>query len=463
MDHQGRRYSNGVYGTTASNSGQGYGYGSGQAYSNGGPHAYSNSRKTLGPSYSGLPYLPSLQRCVTTLEMSTQLLKSAVAELDEATSGYPRLKTITSNTKQFELVSEQDIADAQVGVAKDVEPQLFNLTEKAVQIVMDLEGEEYQLIEKVHQETEKQKLRVQRQKAAKSGISNIKTLQSLTRRKEELSRSASELDEVTEQMRKEFSKLVERVNSQETRSGSKRLKRNPNNEIRELNFREEDRRKEITRQSQELEAIQQKIEDKRRSIRELRSKAESQNSSSSSGQGAFNPTLSWTMYTRHHNFLEGALRAEISVDSRDKGAYEDAFERVVATYLRELESRQAKTDKELNKLTIDKTRKLSQMRTLCKQLFPGDSIGQTMVRVLELLVESPTSEIYHTDLVQSDFPPDQERRHNLSRVVTILKQVGIIELVLETREDHSNEDDQEGDPGRSEEQLVLRIKFEDSN
>lgn len=45
-------------------------------------------------------------------------------------------------------------------------------------------------------------------------------------------------------------------------------------------------------------------------------------------------------------------------------------------------------------------RKVSQMRNLCKQLFPSDNIGQTMVRVLELLTENPQNEVYHRDLVQ---------------------------------------------------------------
>lgn len=45
-------------------------------------------------------------------------------------------------------------------------------------------------------------------------------------------------------------------------------------------------------------------------------------------------------------------------------------------------------------------RKVFQMRNLCKQLFPSDNIGQTMVRVLELLTENSQLEVYHKDLVQ---------------------------------------------------------------
>ncbi|KAF9103372.1 hypothetical protein BGX27_010605 [Mortierella sp. AM989] len=389
-------------------------------------------------------------------------LKSAVSTLDGATSGYPRLKTITSHIKQFELVSEQDIQNAQVEISKDVEPQLATLTEKAFHTIIDLEAKEYLLTGKVKAEEEKQKLRIQRQQAARSGISNIKKFQSLTKRKEELSRSAAELDEVLDQKRQEFGDLVDKLNSMESQSGAlpgsfKRFRRNPTNESRELNLKEEERKREIARREQELEAIQQKILEKRRSVNELRSKVESQNSKNAN-QNGFNPSVPWTMYSEHYKFLEKALQTELKVDSRDKDTYEEAFVRFATSYLRELDSRQAKTDKELSTLTRNKTRKLSQMRNLCKQLFPGDSIGQTMVKVIEMLVESPDCEIYHNDLVNNEFPPEEERRHNLGRVVSILKQVEVIELILETRETK----DEDGQPGEPEKLVILRIKFDDS-
>ncbi|KAF9363131.1 hypothetical protein BGX34_004822 [Mortierella sp. NVP85] len=387
------------------------------------------------------------------------MLKSTVARLDDVTNGYSRLKTITSHTKNFELVSEQDIASAQVEVAREVEPQLFKLTEKCTDTIKELEEEEKRLAEQIQLETDKQKQRVHRQKTARSGLSNIKKLQSLTRRKDELSRSATELDEVLEQKRQEFSQLMERANQI---GPSKRTRRYTSHESRELALKEEERKKEVARRDQELKSIQQKIEDKRRDIQQLRSKADSLNNSDASGHDGFNPTLPWTMYSHHHNVLEQVLQTDLEVEARDHSVYEETFARVITPYLRELDSRQAKTDKELNKLTRDKTKRLSQMRNLCKQLFPEENIGHTMVRVLELLVESPSSELYYQDLVQNEFPVEEERRHNLSRVVAILKQVGVIEVVVESREEGDNEDEQDGEPRRTGEQLVIRIKFEDS-
>ncbi|KAG0203116.1 hypothetical protein BGX28_004511 [Mortierella sp. GBA30] len=427
-----------------------------------------------------------------------QQLKSSLSMLDEVTNGYSRFKTITSMTKKFELVSEQDIASAQADVSKKVEPQLFTLTDKAVEIVLALEAKEYQLMDKVHVEKEKEQQRLQRQKAARSGLSNIKKLQSLTRRKEELTRSALELDEVLDQKREEFNQLVKRANSLDSQSGQqvsvKRHKRNPNNVSWELSRKEEERKREISKRNQELEAIQQKIEDKRKSISDLRAMVDSQQRTSNlSEREDFDPSKPWTMYHKHYNVLETALQTTLKADARDTNVYEEAFARLSAAYAKELDARQARTDKEQDKLMKDHTRTLSQMRNLCKQLFPDESIGLTMVRLLELLASTWENEIDYESLVQvqpyfmclvdfawyetalrltspvniflwhskNEFPLEEERRHNLSRVIKILKLIGIIEIdtVQRAVEDGNNE---EGDPSRTREQVVIRIKYEDN-
>ena len=53
----------------------------------------------------------------------------------------------------------------------------------------------------------------------------------------------------------------------------------------------------------------------------------------------------------------------------------------------------------------DHTRTLSQMRNLCKLLFPEESIGLTMVRLLELLAGTWENEVYYENLVQ--VPPNK--------------------------------------------------------
>ncbi|KAF9581725.1 hypothetical protein BGW38_001156 [Lunasporangiospora selenospora] len=449
MDQQG--IGHGGYGFSHAGHGLGSSVGSRYSQSN-------NPRRTLAPSTqgSGLSYLPSLQRCVATLEESTQRLKSTVAILDEATAGYPRLKAITSHKKQYELVSEQDVTNAQSEVAKDVEPQLIMVTEKATQIVLQLEQKEYQLMDSIQLAKTMAEQRTQRQKAARSGLSSIKKLQSLTKRKEELSRTVTELDTVIEQKRYEFHELVRKEEARGSSNPAKRLKLTAERESRDLDKKEEEKRKEINRRQLELESIRKKIDEKRRSLINLRRVADTQTNNPPAHKN-FDPSGPWKMYSSHYNFLGGAIQTELRVDTRDKNTYEETFERIFKLYEAELDPKQSKTDKEMDELTKDKSRKMAQLRNLCRQLFPDECIGQTMVRLLELLIENPHHEVYHRDLVQSEFPPEEERRHNLGRVMTILKQFGVIEPMLETVVDPEGEEGQE-----PKEQLVLRIKFEDN-
>ncbi|KAG0317785.1 hypothetical protein BGZ97_004858 [Linnemannia gamsii] len=454
--------------------GNGFGYGgsytnnnTNQGHAGHGHNDYGGSngpRRTYTPITSASSiFMPSLKRCVNTLDMSTQLLKSSVSMLDEATSGYPRLKTIASYNKKYHLVSEQDITKAREEVTKEVSPQLTFLSEKVANIIFALEAKEYELMDLVNVEKEKEQRRLQLQKAASSGLSNIKKLKSLTKRKEELSRSASELDEVLDQKRQQFSQLLKRVSTGGSTSvPAKKQRRGTNHESRELAQLEEDRRNEIARRNRELQAIQQKIEDKQKAVRELRAKSAIRDGDNSAGQDVFTPTVPWNLYLPHREFLE-RFDADILVDERDKDAYSDAFTRLSEAYLRELEPQQAMVDIEQNKLTREKSRKVWQMRNLCKQLFPEDSIGITMVRILEMLVENPDSELaYKSERVQAEFPPEEERRHNLGRVVTILKNLGVVELAVETRIPEGQEPQEDNGEQELEEQLIVRIKFEDS-
>ncbi|KAF9216004.1 hypothetical protein BGZ59_011350 [Podila verticillata] len=344
------------------------------------------------PSYT----LSALQRCVATLQQSDKT--------------------------QHDLVSEHDIATARAAVAKDAEPQLHTLLERAQDIVLELEAQEQQLMARLQLAKEERERQEQQQATTRSNnnsnnrgghASDAKRLESLVKRKDELSLTALEIEEVMDQKREEFRVLL--VKAQQPGPGGnggrgaanaggafgsgKRTKRNPTN-----------------------------------------------------------VTVPWTKYRDHFTFLENVLNSEVKTDARDKEPLEEAFERLMSNYTREIETRMSMSEKESARLKKDKMRKVSQMRNLCKQLFPSDNIGQTMVRVLELLTENSQLEVYHKDLVQNEFPPEEERRHNLGRVITILKQVGVIELVLESRVEETGEQTL---AAQDEGQLILRIRFDD--
>lgn len=47
----------------------------------------------------------------------------------------------------------------------------------------------------------------------------------------------------------------------------------------------------------------------------------------------------WEKYGKHFNFLESVLNSEIKANTRDKEAFEEAFERLMLNYTREIETR----------------------------------------------------------------------------------------------------------------------------
>ncbi|KAF9384326.1 hypothetical protein CPC16_008482 [Podila verticillata] len=365
------------------------------------------------PSYT----LSALQRCVATLQQSDKT--------------------------KHDLVSEHDIATARAAVAKDAEPQLHTLLERAQDIVLELEAQEQQLMARLQLAKEEQERQEQQQATTRSNnnsnnrgghASDAKRLESLVKRKDELSLTALEIEEVMDQKREEFRVLLE---------------------SRELSQMQDERSKEITKRTQALEAIDLDIQEQRKQIMDLQTK---KGQTRRATKQEYNPTVPWTKYRDHFTFLENVLNSEVKTDARDKEPLEEAFERLMSNYTREIETRMSMSEKESARLKKDKMRKVSQMRNLCKQLFPSDNIGQTMVRVLELLTENSQLEVYHKDLVQNEFPPEEERRHNLGRVITILKQVGVIELVLESRVEETGEQTL---AAHNEGQLILRIRFDD--
>ncbi|KAG0267899.1 hypothetical protein DFQ27_007976 [Actinomortierella ambigua] len=303
---------------------------------------------------------------------------------------------------------KQDIKNAQVEVAKEIEPQLFSLLDRSVEMVIALECKEQDLINQVNVEIEKARQRQQQKSAVKSGLSNIKRLQSLTKRTSELSKSSKELDNVLDEKRREFGYLIERANNYNMTSGlgAKIIRRLSN----------------VT------------------ATAELRSE--------------FNPNDVWATYMAQYDFFVAVLQSDLKVDPRNKGAYDDAVTVIAKTYDQELREMVNTSVSELLVVSRNRERKLMQLQALCKQLFPRDNIGNTMVRILELLVENPQKECYYSDLVLAQFPPSEEKRHNFNRVIEILKNLGVIEVMHEVREIDDIEASKE---------LVVRIKFDDSS
>jgi hypothetical protein len=175
-------------------------------------------------------------------------------------------------------------------------------------------------------------------------------------------------------------------------------------------------------------------------------------------------------YPQHLRFIQGVL--ERICDSSYRGD---------PRILKELESQGRKYLQQIQKArttisTVSQTDRkqwkrhsVKQMKVMCKILFPDGTVGTTMGRIIEMLFcDDPTKKDGSSQKSEDDeamidilergvpvkvlareFPPAQERRHNLQKAIQILSDIEVIETLQEVDDDHD-----ESSPG----EMIIRVK-----
>ncbi|KAG0235629.1 hypothetical protein BGW41_000730 [Actinomortierella wolfii] len=189
---------------------------------------------------------------------------------------------------------------------------------------------------RVNEEMEKTRQRQQCKSAVKSGLSNIKRLQSLAERTSELSRASKDLDDLLDQKRQEFGDVIERANNYNISSapGAKRIRRLSNTRSQGLQKTEESKEEDIRRCEEEIKALKQKIADKRKEL------ARSKNAhtdvleslATMKVPSEFNPSR----YMAQYDFFVAALQSELRIAAKDKSAYDATMTHIAKAYDQEL-------------------------------------------------------------------------------------------------------------------------------
>jgi len=71
-----------------------------------------------------------MENTAASLNSTLSLLRGTNQNLKDGTKDFARLRTILQTNKVFDIVTETDIAEAKVDVAKETEPQILALIEK---------------------------------------------------------------------------------------------------------------------------------------------------------------------------------------------------------------------------------------------------------------------------------------------------------------------------------------------
>lgn len=90
----------------------------------------------------------SLNNSVLSLQSSLSILRSTNDNLGKGISDFERLKTVLQTNKVFDIVTETDVNEAKVDLAKEIEPQIVALMKQAEEELARLERKERMLANK---------------------------------------------------------------------------------------------------------------------------------------------------------------------------------------------------------------------------------------------------------------------------------------------------------------------------
>ncbi|RDL35920.1 uncharacterized protein BP5553_06532 [Venustampulla echinocandica] len=104
------------------------------------------SSQTANHTQSQSQSLSTLASSVSSLRSSLTLLDSSISILDSGISDFPRLKTVLSSTRHFELTPQTTLQSAQQSLAAELSPAITTLLQRCESHVAKLERREGSLI-----------------------------------------------------------------------------------------------------------------------------------------------------------------------------------------------------------------------------------------------------------------------------------------------------------------------------
>jgi len=88
----------------------------------------------------------SLAASVTSLRSSLTLLDSSISILDAGIADFPRLKTVLSSTRHFELTPQSTLSTAQANLASELAPAIETLLSRTELYIAKMERKQHNLV-----------------------------------------------------------------------------------------------------------------------------------------------------------------------------------------------------------------------------------------------------------------------------------------------------------------------------
>jgi len=435
--------------------------------------------------------LENLQGSVEKLSLTLNALQGSVEMLQPTTKDFTRLKQVMHFQRQYDLVSEKDIKSAQLQIAQDIRPQIDNLLADAEAVIAQLVNGERELETTVEKQEEDLKAQQSNEKQKLGGLQSqlssddptkvdnvsaerMRALKSLKLKKDGLIRAIEDRTEEIELKEHQVAKL---------KQVTKRLQQRKLTAVADGGASQESpyeiRKRQLTA---ELASIELKLNQKKKQIQSKRrttaggSDALDQKKSrrrkfveADLDHSLGNDELHWKFYPQHFRFIQDVLERICDSPYQGDPRILEEFESQGRKYLQQIQkdrttiSTATQTDRKQWK-----RHSIKQMKVMCKILFPDGTVGTTMGRIIEMLFSDEnlrrdaSSQRSEDDdsmidilergvpikVLAREFPPAQERRHNLQKAIHILSDIGVIETLQEVDEQNYTS------PG----EMIIRVK-----
>ncbi|KAL0076842.1 Spc19-domain-containing protein [Phycomyces blakesleeanus] len=404
----------------------------------------------------------SMRSITNSLSISTNLLKSSL-------KGFDRILKNTEFKRTHELITEADIQMSQSSIASDMLPQLKALVDhieirldktvtnkKNLQRQVNLQDDKIKSISEERSKYNKSQLT--QNGVQKSKVEKKRRMLEVTKESKQLQAKKAKLMTSMEQMDIDaLEKQRALQNIEQDIKDTKRLSetvKNADNATSLKNLGMEQQRLQNELQKLKEKAKQSKL----RLIKERQKSNEAQSHDIVASQTKMNnmeryDDEKWIVqedqclehYQRSLENILNLLNKVSDPSFKASATIIDTFKHQKTVYLQSVEKDQDMINSVIipNCETHEK-HMLEKFIIKCKLLMPESAMAVTVVRVLETMLkrkhEQDRDPRMLSEILLERFPPRDERRHSFKRVVSILKNAGIIELLPDQNSSSQIED-----------------------
>ncbi|ORY05451.1 hypothetical protein K493DRAFT_404352 [Basidiobolus meristosporus CBS 931.73] len=336
----------------------------------------------------------SLDDCITALQLCTDSVDRSIAKMKYTTRDTARLSKIFELHQNYELLTEEQIQDAQTSLTQELLPHIENLFSHVDDINNQLENK-LSALEKELERKSKKKSHLLQQKRLSEPLKQ--KLDLLKNSRQEVQRNLASIEEELRSKEQELSELNES------------LSKNPTPPKPQKSSKHQETIKDLR---SKLDLVDSQIKKKMLSLEE-----QSRLNTKSQQDEGLEELIS-------HDQLSDILYSHLGYfQTKTLTLVDQRVSQRLQTYLDALKTCQSKlSDKEISNPVVS----AQQIKSLFKLFFPTNNVGVTMSRIMELLIEDESKSI-RLEHMQKEFPPGEEARHHYTTAIQILRNLKLVE------------------------------------